>query len=560
MKKLYHPWNDNAKHYDSESESTPLLSSESPRSTEAAIFQNSETSNSDQDHAGSSHSRNSSIENGSYNSTVTILPRRLPPLMQDNALFPSPTANMPVSVILPQERCYKIRDINKSTSQDACKSIKPKQNSLVTIFSIWNTILGSSLLTIPWGIRMAGFFPGIFLILAMSALCLYTAYCLLLVHRYHGGGEKVEVMLLSRIYLNKGAEYVAQIFSIAVLLGATIAYWILMSNFLYNSVNYIYDSVIGVSYYSVTTNQSYADSVLCPRKIILNGTNVVTIRERTFDVIGPAWDLYKTVPIFLSLLIYPLLNFKSPTFFTKFNSLGTASILYLIIFVVVKSASWGINMEQAEWQISWLLKPTFPALSGMLTMSFFIHNIIITIMQNNQDQQKNGRDLLIAYILVTLTYIIIGISFYVCFPLQKSCISDNLLNNFLKWDGLTVGARIVLLFQLLTVYPLLAYMLRIQLISFACKSIHNRGLIFIINLVIVIICILFATFIPYIGTIIRYTGALSGLIYVFTLPSLLYLVVQRKQRMLTVQSCILHLTIPLLGAANLIAQFFINDH
>ena len=53
-------------------------------------------------------------------------------------------------------------------------------------FSIWNTILGSSLLTIPWGIQMAGFFPGIILILVMSGLCLYTAYCLLLVHKYYG--------------------------------------------------------------------------------------------------------------------------------------------------------------------------------------------------------------------------------------------------------------------------------------------------------------------------------------------------------------------------------------
>ena len=33
---------------------------------------------------------------------------------------------------------------------------------------------------------MAGFFPGIILILVMSGLCLYTAYCLLLVHKYYG--------------------------------------------------------------------------------------------------------------------------------------------------------------------------------------------------------------------------------------------------------------------------------------------------------------------------------------------------------------------------------------
>lgn len=68
---------------------------------------------------------------------------------------------------------------------------------------------------------------------------------------------------------------------------------------------------------------------------------------------------------------------------------GTASIMYLIVFVVIKSASWGVNMSKVEWAMSWAIQPTFPALSGLLAMSFFIHNIVINIMQNNRDQEKN---------------------------------------------------------------------------------------------------------------------------------------------------------------------------
>jgi hypothetical protein len=34
------------------------------------------------------------------------------------------------------------------------------------------------------------------------------------------------------------------------------------------------------------------------------------------------------------------------------------------------------------------------------------------------------RDLSIAYLLVTLTYALIGVLFYICFPLHKICISD----------------------------------------------------------------------------------------------------------------------------------------
>ncbi|XP_032684606.1 sodium-coupled neutral amino acid transporter 9-like [Odontomachus brunneus] len=570
---------------DSESESTPLLSSRSRTSLEPVVlFGDSETSNLVPSLANDSF-QYGSADTVNNSAILTVIPKSPPPLMLNNELFVStadPLCNLGheknyetynIDSILMSEKPdvnnYALGGDLKAGSLQfqpdivpvTCKDFKPKQSSLVTIFSIWNTILGSSLLTMPWGIAMAGFFPGIIIILMMSGLCLYTAYRLIAAHEYHvheGGGENIEVLDLSRIYLNKWAEYIARIFSIAVLMGATIAYWILMANFLYNSVNFIYDNIASWSKYPVSENTSHIE-VLCPKKEIHNNNDTIIIHEKTFDALGPAWDLHATVPVFLGLLVFPLLNFNSTTFFTKFNSLGTVSVIYLIVFVMIKSTSWGVNMNGTEWKTSWVIRPTFPALTGMLSLSFFIHNIIISIVKNNRNQKNNGRDLTIAYILVTVTYFIIGLMFYICFPLPKSCIEDNLLNNFQKWDGLTIGVRIVLLFQLLTVYPLIAYMLRIQLLSSICKTICNRSLVLIVNLILVSICILFATFMPYIGTITRYTGAMSGLIYVFTLPSLLHLSILKRQGKLTVCSSLIHLSIPVIGIINLVAQFFIRD-
>ncbi|XP_072759695.1 neutral amino acid transporter 9 [Anoplolepis gracilipes] len=568
---------------DSGSESTPFLSSESRTSLElSTISDDLETSDLDLSPAGCSI-KYGSIDAASYSTTLTAVPKRPPPLTHNNELYLSAAAHSPCIVNLVHEKNYEARNIDLILTNEnvdskkaygidftpgsqfqsdmvlaTCKDLKPKQSSLVTIFSVWNTILGSSLLTMPWGILMAGFFPGIILNLLMSGLCLYTAYRLIVAHAYHGGGDNIEVIDLSRIYLGKWAEYIAKIFSIAVMLGAIIAYWVLMANFLYNSVNFIYDHAAGWPTHSVPENISHAE-VLCPKKEIQDN-NTVILYEKTFDALGPAWDLRNTVPMFLALLIFPLLNFNSTTFFTKFNSLGTVSIMYLIIFILIKSASWGINMDKTEWATSWIIKPSFPALSGLLAMSFFIHNIIISIMKNNRNQEKNGRDLTIAYILVTLTYIIVGVAFFMCFPLQKSCIQDNLLNNFQKWDGFTIGARLVLLFQLITVYPLIAFMLRVQLLTSICKRVSNKSSVLVINLILVSICILFATFMPYIGTIVRYTGALSGFVYVFTLPSLLHLSILKKEEKLTMCSLISHLSIPVIGILNLIAQFFITDN
>jgi len=41
--------------------------------------------------------------------------------------------------------------------------------------------------------------------------------------------------------------------------------------------------------------------------------------ESTFDAI---WNLNLTVPLYLAVLLFPLICFKSATFFTKFNALG----------------------------------------------------------------------------------------------------------------------------------------------------------------------------------------------------------------------------------------------
>jgi len=67
-------------------------------------------------------------------------------------------------------------------------------------------------------------------------------------------------------------------------------------------------------------------------------------------------------------------------------------VMYLLLFVLIKAFSWGINVDFYDVNsvsytanFSW----SYPALSGMLALAIFIHNIIITIMRNNRHQDKN---------------------------------------------------------------------------------------------------------------------------------------------------------------------------
>ncbi|XP_072944870.1 sodium-coupled neutral amino acid transporter 9 homolog isoform X2 [Epargyreus clarus] len=427
----------------------------------------------------------------------------------------------------------------KRTFEKSAIPEKKKQSSLVTIFSVWNTIMGSSLLAMAWGVERAGLAAALLLLALMAALCLYTAHLLLRVNHYHGG-EGCEVPALCRALLGRSAAAAAHACSLLVLLGATVVYWVLMANFLYYTVNYLVDLRSNSTEYNTT--------LLCP------AYEPMIAADAPQPAAAPYWGLHTTVPFYVALIVFPILNFRNVSFFTKFNSLGTLSVAYLVVFVVCKGAAWGAHVA---WRAESYARGDAAALSGMLALSFYIHNIIITIMGNNARQENNGRDLTIAFLLVTITYTLVGAVFYICFPLAKSCISDNILNNFEMHDVMTAVARALLLFQVITVYPLVAYMLRSEAILLLPFK-ETAWLRVAINLVIVAVCILVACLWPNVGTIIRYTGAVSGLVHVFVLPALLRARSLALRRRLAPGAAVGLAALAMLGVANLVLQFFVN--
>nr|XP_002125488.1 sodium-coupled neutral amino acid transporter 9 isoform X1 [Ciona intestinalis] len=419
-----------------------------------------------------------------------------------------------------------------------------KQSSVVTIFAIWNTMMGTSLLSMPWGLGQAGFLFGILLILLSAMLTLYTAFRVLQSTNTLSF-EAFEFSDVVSFYLGRYGEWVAITFSLVTFLGGMIVYWVLMTNFLFTSGIFIFDKAHS-SNISMDKNSS---EVLCPHnKPTTNNTNIEGVNDM--------WNISFTVPIYLAVLVFPLLNFKSPTFFTKFNCLGTLSVFFLLALVITKSIKWGWNIEYAEIME---FRITFPALTGMLSLAFFLHNAAITIVKNNQHPENNVRDLSIGYLLTAVTYLSVGILFYASFPLPKSCISSNLLQNLSVSDPFAAGARVFLLFQMITVFPLLAYMFRANaLYALFQTAWPGRWHVLLTNFGVLVVCVLIAMFYPHIGDIIRYSGSLCGLVYIFCLPSVVYMLSLKICNKLTLPPLIIHVCIILLGVLNFIAQFIIT--
>uniref|UniRef100_A0A4W2HHC4 Neutral amino acid transporter 9 n=1 Tax=Bos indicus x Bos taurus TaxID=30522 RepID=A0A4W2HHC4_BOBOX len=376
----------------------------------------------------------------------------------------------PDHVVPAPEECYVYSPLGSAYKLQCYTEGYGKNTSLVTIFMIWNTMLGTSILSIPWGIKQAGFTTGMCVIMLMGLLTLYCCYRVV----------KSRSMILICPSARSGGHP---------------------------------DNSSVIFYASNSELQQF---------------------EKW-------WNKSKTVPFYLIGLLLPLLNFKSPSFFSKFNILGTVSVLYLIFLVTWKAIRLGFHLEFHWFMPTEFFVPEirfqFPQLTGVLTLAFFIHNCIITLLKNNKNQENNVRDLSIAYMLVTLTYLYIGVLVFASFPsppLSKDCIEQNFLDNFPSSDILSFIARIFLLFQMMTVYPLLGYLARVQLLGHVFGDVYPSIFhVLIFNLFIVGAGVIMACFYPNIGGIIRYSGAACGLAFVFIYPSLIYIISLHQEDRLT---------------------------
>ncbi|OWF48889.1 sodium-coupled neutral amino acid transporter 9-like [Mizuhopecten yessoensis] len=454
-----------------------------------------------------------------------------------------------------------------------------EQNSIITIFSLWNTMMGTSILSMPWAIRQAGFVTGITLLVLMAGLMLYTSYRILTAVQGMSSDSMSEALDFSdvcRHYLGRWAQILAVVSSLLTLMGGAIVYWILMSNFLYNIVTFIYHKATNSGAHNST---EISKDYICPHPpmgqngsvYLSHNASIYTpphlmwaeSASHTHDsTLDRVWQEEYTVPLFLIAILFPLINFKSPTFFTKFNSLGTISVTYLVIFVAYNASQWGFHLDlsvpaSSDKHIP-MFKGTFAALTGVAALAYFVQNCVISIVRNQKHPENNVRDLVIAYILVGLTYIYMGVMFYSSFPMSKDCIEDNLLNNMADTYALAFVARIGLFFQMMCVFPLLLYIFRVQFLHTVFGSVwpslkHVLGL----NFCVVAVCVLFAMFLPHIGSIIGFVGAFCGLSYAIALPCLVYMVIRYQQDTLTMPVIAFHSFLILIGLANFVGQFII---
>jgi len=377
---------------------------------------------------------------------------------------------------------------------------EPKQSDIKLIFSIWNTMMGSSILAMPWGLSEAGLGLGLGLIFLLGILCCYTAT---LIVRH--GKDSADFFYLCNDYLGKWGKRICWFSSVAILFGGVIAYDILMSDILLASVN----SLVNVAK-NIADNPDFPTSA--------TGTHY--------------WWNDKVTPLLVLLVMFPICNMKKFGIIVTINSLGVISIMYTVAFIFAQCTfEQGLDVHEVRQVNSGAF-----ILAGLLSISFYIHGMVLPIIKSAKNPQNNVRNVTIGFILVAVCYAIVGSVGYLAYWSDPDvpAIPQEFLQIYDMLEESTnpgvILANLLLLFQLATVFPLLLLIIRIQVFGLLLNSqypgwMHVCGL----NLALIGVATLFAIFYPNFGSILSVTGALFGTIIVFFLPIAVHLKAMKQK-------------------------------
>ena len=326
-----------------------------------------------------------------------------------------------------------------------------KVNSFHTILSIWNSMIGSSTVVLPNNVNKSGIIPAIFLSIIYGFICFYTCkiYCdfgekdtdfSITVEKYFAiiFGPKI-----ARIGKN------TQIFFCTfIITGALLIYFLIMTQNIYPTICLVLNKIGGYDLDSKDLTPEFG----------------------RFSLIY--------LGIVLGFCLFPFIIKKDVGFLVKLSSFGIYFISVLIIFEIYTGISSFINTdfdfeyiknnENSDKRHLKLFGEDPSMFAGTLSMGYFCHTAILPIIKANKNQENNLRDLILGYIFVGLTFSLSGIFGYIGFSGKKFGIEfeENWFMFFDDDDYLILFFRLLNVFQLFSVFPILAYIVRIQIFNF----------------------------------------------------------------------------------------------
>ncbi len=406
-----------------------------------------------------------------------------------------------------EQTLEKIKKIKEGDSK--------KVSSLQTIFSVWNTMIGSSIVSIPYNVYCAGIIPTVIIGLVYGFICYFT--CSIVVKL---GGKEDEFANIVYNYFNYafGKRYakIGKIFQITfnllINVGATFIYFLIINQNLYPCI--------------------------CLFLKIFN-----------FDLdeedLTPSFSKFSLLycALLVAVLVFPLTILKEMTGLVKFNSYGIYFVSVLLIFVIINGFRTIIrdnfhfeyieNIKDDKDRNLFLYGDNPGILCGTLSLGLFCHSVILPLLKNNRNPDNNQRDLFFGYVCVTLTYIIIGIMGYIGFSGHQfeSDFKDNWFRFYKSDDYFILLLRILNVVQLVSIFPILFFVVRTQLFStFFEKYLKSLFHIIIFSIILLFLCII-VLYLCYdiLGKLIGIIGASTALVLIYSIAPITNMIYYYKR-------------------------------
>ena len=379
-----------------------------------------------------------------------------------------------------------------------------KVNSFNTILSIWNSMIGSSTVVLPYNVYNSGIIPAIFLSIIYGYICLYTCkiYCdfgvtdpdfSITVEKYFAiiFGPKIA----------KIAKNTQICFCTFIVTGALLIYFLIMTQNIYPTI--------------------------C---LILNNMGLDLDSKDLTPEFGRFSLIY--LGIILCFFLFPFIIKKDVGFLVKLSSYGIYFISLLILFVIYTGISsifntdfdfeYIKNKKNSDKRHLKLFGEDPSIFEGTLSMGYFCHTTILPIIKANEKQENNIRDLFLGYIFVGLTFSLSGIFGYIGFSGKDFDIEfqENWFMFFDEDDYLILFFRLLNVLQLFSVFPILAYVVRIQIFNFFFGNDYpskKHSVIYGISLLFLCLIVLYFCY-DILGKFLAVIGACSTLILLYSFP------------------------------------------
>jgi amino acid permease len=277
---------------------------------------------------------------------------------------------------------------------------RPGESSdLQIIFSCWNTMAGSAMVSLPWAFQTAGILLGSCITLVSFLVSYYTCSLVIITTK----NDKDYVFTL-RKYFGKPGFYMGLIGPTVLIFGAITVYFVVIVQSIYPLLFTLLTKVFKM-------DLQYRD------------TSKGDPHYYDFEHFSPSYIALGMYVILVSVSMK-----KDLSIFIKLSSIGVLCVISLILFVIgfgfhsIGNTSYTIDTSPSSMgtgskfnQHLLLVNSQFSNLAGCLCAGFFIHQCSIPIISNAANPENNLRNVFIGFLLVFFCYIIVGILGYYAF-------------------------------------------------------------------------------------------------------------------------------------------------